>query len=52
MTIEKDTIRELVKRMLKDGKSQQDIEDAFKDALKAKMIDVDDYYNAMVVIYR
>lgn len=33
------------------GKTCQDIEDDFKMMLKQKLIDVDDYSNAMEIIY-
>ena len=52
MTIEKNTIKKLVSEMLKDGKTQQEIEDSFKNALKAKLISVTDYCNAMEIIYK
>lgn len=36
----------------RNGKTPQEIEDQYKKLLKFKMIDIDDFYNAMKLIYR
>lgn len=51
MTISKSAINVLVKDNRFLGKSNQEIEDDFKLMLKQKLIDVDDYSNAMELIY-
>ena len=45
------TVKETVAGLKKAGMSAQDIEDMFKNALKAKYIGIDVYYKAMVAIY-
>ena len=52
MKVKCQTIRELVKEMEEKGESKQQMEDKFKEALKAKLIDVHDFYNAMKLIYK
>lgn len=51
MKVEKRTVVELVKEM-KKTKTQESIENEFKSALKLKLIDIDDYSNAMEEIYK
>ncbi len=45
-------IQEHVHEEERNGKTPQEIEDQYKKLLKFKMIDVDDFYNAMKLIYR
>ena len=51
MTLTKDVIKVWVTNNLFIGRCRQDIEDDFKKMLKQKLIDIDDYSNAMEVIY-
>ena len=51
MTLTKDAIKVWVVNNRFIGKTKQDIEDDFKLMLKQKLIDVDDYSNAMEIIY-
>lgn len=51
MKVEKNVINTWVVNNRRTGRSNQDIENDFKDMLKAKFIDVDDYSNVMDLIY-
>lgn len=52
MKMTKEVITAYVTNNIKvGGRSQQDIEDDFKLMLKQKVIDIDDYSNAMEIIY-
>lgn len=52
MKMTKEVITAYVTNNIKvSGRSQQDIEDDFKLMLKQKVIDIDDYSNAMEIIY-
>lgn len=52
MKVTKEAIEVLVVDSLFAGKSQQQVEDDIKLLLKQKAIDVDDYSNAMEIIYK
>lgn len=51
MKVKKEVIKTWVVSNLKFGRTKEDIEGDFKTMLKQKTIDVDDYYNAMEIIY-
>lgn len=51
MTLTKEVIKVWVVNNKFIGRAKQDIEDDFKAMLKQKLIDVDDYSNAMELIY-
>lgn len=51
VVITKSTVVETVASLRSEGKSNQEIEDEFKDALKAQLITVDVYSDAMIAIY-
>lgn len=51
MKLTKEVINTWVINNLFIGRSRQEIEDDFKQMLKAKLIDIDDYSNAMESIY-
>ena len=51
MKVLKDALKTLIVNEKFIGKTKQEIEDGIKAMLKAKMIDVDDYSNAMEIIY-
>ncbi len=51
MVITKSTVAETVSSLRSEGKSNQEIEDEFKAALKAHLITVDVYGDAMTEIY-
>lgn len=45
-------IKRVVSERIERGESKQSIEDDFKRALKAELIDINTYYRAMVIIYK
>lgn len=51
MKFTNETIKMVVQELKKAGNTEQDIEDNFKAALKAKLIGIDVYYIAMEEIY-
>lgn len=51
MKITRETVEEVIKEKLANGETVEEIENNFKDALKAKLINVDIYYMAMEKLY-
>ena len=51
MKITKETVKEVIKEMMMEGKNNEEIEETFKDALRVKYIDIDVYMMAMETIY-
>ena len=52
MKITKESIKGYIQTRKSTGASNQEIEDDFKNALRCKLLTVDDYYTAMKEIYR
>lgn len=52
MKITKETVKATVSSMKADGKTNQEIEDNFKAALKTRTITLDTYCTAMEEIYK